>query len=80
MESPADRQQNIADAFECSTSVENRRYILIDDVVTTGSTMSDCAQALKDAGALNVWGIAFARQSLHPPDDDSERDVSRIWI
>lgn len=80
MESPADRQQNIAEAFECSANVENRRYILIDDVVTTGSTMSDCAQALKDAGALNVWGIAFARQAQHPADDDSEGGVSRIWM
>lgn len=80
MESPAERQQNIAEAFECSTDVDTRRYILIDDVVTTGSTMSDCAQALKDAGALNVWGIAFARQAQHPADDDSEDGVSRIWM
>ena len=80
MESPAARYRNIADAFACPTNVRGRRYILIDDVVTTGSTMSDCAQALKDAGALNVWGIAFARQAQHPADDDSEDGDSRIWI
>ena len=80
MESPAARHRNIADAFECPAGVQGRRYILIDDVVTTGSTMSDCAQSLKDAGALNVWGIAFARQAQHPADDDSEGGDSRIWI
>ena len=72
MESPADRRKNIADAFECPADVSGHRYMLIDDVVTTGSTMSDCAQALKDAGAANVWGLAFARQALLPGEDDVE--------
>jgi len=80
MESPAARHRNIADAFECPNDVRGRRYILIDDVVTTGSTMSDCAHSLKDAGALNVWGIAFARQAQNPADDDSEGVDSRIWM
>ncbi len=80
MESPVARHRNIANAFECPADVQGRRYILIDDVVTTGSTMSDCAQALKDAGALNVWGIAFARQAQHPADDDPEGGDGRIWM
>ncbi len=80
MESPGDRRLNITDAFECRADVQGKRYMLIDDVVTTGSTMSDCAQALKDAGALNVWGIAFARQAQRSADDDSEGGVSRIWM
>lgn len=75
MQTTGDRRRNIADAFECAagiSDIEGRRYMLIDDVVTTGSTMSDCAHALKDAGALNVWGIAFARQTQRPASDDSE--------
>ena len=79
METPIDRQRNIADAFECPSDVQNRRYILIDDVVTTGSTMSACADALKDAGAANVWGIAFARQGMGGDDDDDIR-ASRWWV
>ena len=79
METPGDRQRNIADAFECPSDVQNRRYILIDDVVTTGSTMSACADALKDAGAANVWGLAFARQSMFGDDDDDIR-VSQWWV
>jgi predicted amidophosphoribosyltransferase len=42
--------------------VEGSRVLLLDDVVTTGSTMSACAGALKDAGARSVWGLALARQ------------------
>ena len=72
METPSDRRRNIADAFECVSDVSGRRYMLIDDVVTTGSTMSACADALKNAGAANVWGIAFARQSFLPHEDDDE--------
>ena len=79
METPGDRQRNITDAFECHEDLQNRRYILIDDVVTTGSTMSACADALKDAGTANVWGIAFARQSMSG-DDDEEIRSSRWWV
>lgn len=64
MESSSARRRNIIDAFQCTQyqGVEGLRCMLIDDVVTTGSTMSACAYALKDAGAAFVWGIAFARQ------------------
>ena len=80
MESSSDRQSNIADAFECVSDVEGRRYMLIDDVVTTGSTMSACADALKDAGAANVWGLAFARQGVFGDDDDLEGAVREMWV
>ncbi len=80
METPGARQRNIVDAFECSIDVAGRRYMLIDDVVTTGSTMSACADALKDAGAANVWGIAFARQGMHGEDDEEDIRASRWWV
>jgi predicted amidophosphoribosyltransferase len=37
------------------------RVTLVDDVVTTGATLSGCAQALRAAGAVRVDAIAFAR-------------------
>ena len=82
METPGDRHSNIADAFECPSDIEGRRYMLIDDVVTTGSTMSACADALKDAGAANVWGLAFARQGVFGEDEDVAADggVSGVWV
>lgn len=39
-------------------------YLLLDDVVTTGSTLRYAAQALKDAGATTVWAVAVARQTM----------------
>ena len=80
MESPGDRHSNIADAFECPSDIEGRRYMLIDDVVTTGSTMSACADALKDAGAANVWGLAFARQGVFGEDEDVKDAVGGTWV
>src|SRR5436190_1957083 len=35
--------------------------LLIDDVLTTGSTLSECARVLKDAGALSVYAATAAR-------------------
>ena len=56
-----ERRQNIEGAFECTRDATGLRVLLIDDVVTTGSTMSACASALKDAGAVSVFGLALAR-------------------
>ena len=54
---------NMDGAFECVDGLAGRPILLIDDVVTTGSTMSACAEALKASGAASVWGLALARQS-----------------
>ena len=62
MTGPEKRRGNIEGAFECVADVQGRRVLLVDDVVTTGSTMGACAAPLKAAGASKVWGLAFARQ------------------
>jgi predicted amidophosphoribosyltransferase len=46
---------------ERPAEVEDKRVLLVDDVVTTGATLSACAGALAHAGARRVTAIAFAR-------------------
>jgi ComF family protein len=43
---------------------QDRSYLLIDDVVTTGATIKYASRALRDAGAKHVWLAIIARQNL----------------
>ena len=63
MGSHDERRHNMVGAFECGADVRGLAVLVIDDVVTTGSTMFACADALKAAGAASVWGLALARQT-----------------
>jgi ComF family protein len=49
------------------TQVDNRRVLLVDDVLTTGATLDACARALREAGAKSVIGLTVAR-ALRDPD------------
>ena len=62
MKSPDERRLNIEGAFECARNLGAITVLVVDDVVTTGSTISSCAGALKAAGASSVYGLALARQ------------------
>lgn len=53
-----ERLTNVQDAFVADPEwVANRSVLLIDDVYTTGATLSACAQALLDADAQAVYGL-----------------------
>lgn len=56
------RRRNVRDAFSCSADVRGMRIALIDDVMTTGTSLDELAKALKRAGALEVvvWVVARA--------------------
>ena len=57
------RKQNIKNAFAVkkSDNVRNKHVLLVDDVVTTGSTISECTKILKNAGARKVFILTFAK-------------------
>jgi len=58
------REGNVSDAFSLEeiSGLENRRLqIIVDDVATTGSTLSAAAKPLKEVGAEEVWGVTIAR-------------------
>jgi len=56
------RWANVAYAFLCEADVQGKSLMLVDDVMTTGSTMHSAARTLKEAGAAQVWALALARE------------------
>ena len=60
-----ERSENVSGAFKAETSLVMGKVVLVlDDVATTGSSISACANALKDAGAKRVYGLTLARPIL----------------
>jgi ComF family protein len=59
----AERMENLHNAFRLRKNADVRglRVLLIDDVLTTGSTLSECARVLKRAGAMSVHAATAAR-------------------
>jgi predicted amidophosphoribosyltransferase len=52
--------------FRASPSVDGRRVLVIDDVVTTGSTLRSASAALRQAGAIAVQRAAIATTPAYP--------------
>jgi predicted amidophosphoribosyltransferase len=63
--SSEERKKNVRKAFEVvkPKAVKGKTIVLVDDVATTGSTLNECAKALKRAGADSVLCLVLARTS-----------------
>ena len=65
--SEEERRTNVVGTFACRRSFargesgEGATVFVVDDIMTTGSTLSECARELKRAGAARVWCLALAR-------------------
>lgn len=59
-ESKQQRMTNLVGCFEANPQVDGKYVILIDDVVTTGSTLSEARTALLSAGARDVFAFTIA--------------------
>ncbi|MBI3952397.1 MAG: ComF family protein [Candidatus Doudnabacteria bacterium] len=57
-----ERKRNLENAFAIKTSeaAAGKKFLLVDDVVTSGATMNEIAKLLKKNKALEVWAIAVA--------------------
>jgi ComF family protein len=78
-----ERIQNVRDAFRVvhAAAVKDRELVLVDDVMTTGTTLSECARVLKQAGAKRVWAVTVARafdgaSSLAADSEQEENEVA----
>ncbi len=60
---PEARAANVAGAFMAPSPVQGT-FVLVDDVCTTGATLGAAAVALREAGALQVEAVTFARAPL----------------
>jgi len=59
-----ERTENMDEAFRGQSEIVNGKTILIiDDVITTGSTINACSRALIESGAEKVFGLTLARSA-----------------
>ena len=60
---PAARARNVRGAFALrrGRSVAGKRVVIVDDVLTTGATVEECARVLRRAGAASVGVLTLAR-------------------
>lgn len=57
------RRKNLINSIQIykNISLSGTTVILVDDVMTTGTTLNECARILKEAGARRVWGLVVAK-------------------
>lgn len=56
-----ERIENLKDVFQLKRQINYNAVVLIDDVMTTGTTLEECAGVLKEGGVKKVYGLVFAR-------------------
>ena len=59
------RRANAAGVYACPQPdrIEGKRILLVDDIVTTGATLCECAKMLHTAGAAEICGVAVASRN-----------------
>lgn len=62
----SERSENVRDAYQADSKlVKDKSVLIMDDVATTGSTISACTAALRAAGAQEMFVLTIARALPH---------------
>jgi ComF family protein len=67
---PAKREANVMGAFKVVGKVKGKRILLVDDVITTGATLNECAKMLRLYGARQVFDVTAT--AAEPPQKKEE--------
>lgn len=68
---PAARRANVLGVYETAADVAGKRILLVDDICTTGATLTECTQVLRYAGAADVVCITVARTRQKKKNENS---------
>lgn len=71
------RIKNVMDVFKCEADLINQKILLIDDIITTGSTMNACARVLKNQKAVKITAAALATP-IDILQHNLEKDISEL--
>ncbi len=81
------RRENMRGAFAVARAedVIGREVLLVDDVYTTGTTLSECARVVRRAGASQVWVATVARTLKNPSfnvvrSESFAKDLASAWV
>ena len=69
--SPRQRHENVRGAFEVRGRVAGLHLMLVDDVFTTGATVTECTRVLLNAGAASVRVVTLAR---------TQQQLAALWV
>nr|WP_278252130.1 phosphoribosyltransferase family protein [Deferrivibrio essentukiensis] len=53
--------KNVKNSIRCKVDTLGLNILLVDDIITTGATVNECARALKEGGAKNIDCFILAK-------------------
>lgn len=56
-----ERVKNVKNSVRCKIDISDLNILLVDDIITSGATINECARALKDSGAKNIDCFSLAK-------------------